>query len=246
VFAGYRDANDADALRQQASDRLSPIELDVTNVHHQVRVAEAVGPSLDALINNAGIVVAGPLEFIPPHQLDLQFAINVHGPIALIQRLLPALRNARGRIINVSSVNGRIATPFSAAYSASKFALEAFSDGLRVELRPWGIHTVLIEPGAVATPIWDTLRERAVRISGGFPEPANRLYGGVIAALGRVRTPGRAIPPDRVARVIVQALTAHRPRARYVVGWDARLGILLKAVLPTRWFDALLARRRRA
>jgi NAD(P)-dependent dehydrogenase (short-subunit alcohol dehydrogenase family) len=246
VFAGYRDAADADTLRQQASDRLTLIELDVTNVAHQLRVAEVVGPSLDALINNAGIVVAGPLEFIPSDQLDLQVAINVHGPVALIQRLLPALRTARGRIINVSSVNGRVSTPFSTPYSASKFALEAFSDGLRVELRPWGIQTVLIEPGAIATPLWDTSRDRAVRISGRFPEPAHRLYGRVIAALGRVRIPGRATSPDRVARVIVRALSARRPRARYVVGWDARLGLLLKALLPTRWFDALLARRRRA
>lgn len=191
------------------------------------------------------MVVTGPLEFIPPDQLDMQFAINVRGPVTLIQRLLPALRTAQGRIVNVSSVNGRLAMPFSLPYAASKFALEAVSDGLRVELRRWGIRTVLVEPGAIATPLWDTSRERAVRTFSDLPAEASQLYGGTFAALARVRTPRRAIPPERVARIIVKALTARHPRARYVVGWDARFGILSKALLPTWLLDLLMARWRR-
>ncbi|MEX1998275.1 MAG: SDR family NAD(P)-dependent oxidoreductase [Gemmatimonadales bacterium] len=245
VFAGYRSAANADALRRHASARLTPIQLDVTNDDDQASAAEAVGPSLDALINNAGVVVTGPLEFIPPDQLDMQFAINVRGPVTLIQRLLPALRTAQGRIVNVSSVNGRLAMPFSLPYAASKFALEAVSDGLRVELRRWGIRTVLVEPGAIATPLWDTSRERAVRTFSDLPAEASQLYGGTFAALARVRTPRRAIPPERVARIIVKALTARHPRARYVVGWDARFGILSKALLPTWLLDLLMARWRR-
>jgi NAD(P)-dependent dehydrogenase (short-subunit alcohol dehydrogenase family) len=165
--------------------------------------------------------------------------------VALTQRVLPALRTARGRLVNVSSVNGRVASPYSAPYAASKFALEALSDSWRIELRRWGIRTVLIEPGAIATPIWQTSARRALRLSGDYPAKAHDLYGRVFTALGNVRTPGRAVPPERVARAIARALHARRPRARYVVGRDARLAVLLKALLPTTWFDALLAQRRK-
>lgn len=246
VFAGYRDPAGADRLRAEASERLTVVPLDVTSDDDRARAATLVGERLDALINNAGIVVAGPLEFVPVAALREQFEVNVIGAIALTQAVLPALRAAHGRIVNVSSINGHVVSPFSTPYAASKFALEAVSDGWRMELRRWNIATILIEPGAIATPIWDASRERAQRISGAYPDRATALYGGMIAALGRVTTPARARPPEAVARVIARALAARRPRPRYLIGRDARMAMWLKRLLPTRWFDALLAGRRRA
>ncbi|MGD1157325.1 MAG: SDR family oxidoreductase, partial [Terriglobia bacterium] len=159
VFAGIRKAADAEALRHRASARLVPIRLDVsdeTEVEQAARnVTEALrGEGLAGLVNNAGIVVAGMLEFLPLDALRRQLEVNVVGQVAVTQAFLPHLRKARGRIVNIGSVSGLIAGPFSGAYAASKFALEALTDALRVELRPWKIHVSIVEPGNIQTPIW--------------------------------------------------------------------------------------------
>ena len=247
VLAGYRDPADAEALQAAASDRLTPIPLDLTTPDDLRAAANAVAAGgLDALVNNAGIVVAGPLEFLPLDAIREQFEVNVFGTVALTQAMIPALRAARGRIVNVSSVNGEIVTPFAVPYAASKFALEAFTDGWRLELRRDGIVTISIQPGAIATPLWETSRTRAARLATGYPPEAWERYGRVLALLEAARMPARAIPPERVAHLIATVLRRRRPRARYVIGRDARIGLLLRALLPTRWFDALLAGRRRA
>jgi len=247
VLAGYRDPADAEALQAAASDRLTPIPLDLTTPDDLRAAANAVAAGgLDALVNNAGIVVAGPLEFLPLDAIREQFEVNVFGTVALTQAMIPALRAARGRIVNVSSVNGEIVTPFAVPYAASKFALEAFTDGWRLELRRDGIVTISIQPGAIATPLWETSRTRAARLATGYPPEARERYGRVLALLEAARMPARAIPPERVAHLIATVLRRRRPRARYVIGRDARIGLLLRALLPTRWFDALLAGRRRA
>lgn len=249
VVAGVRSDTDARALADLSSG-ITPITLDVTQPQHRAAAAEAIRAAtgergLWGLVNNAGVVFPGPLEFLPLDALREQLEVNVVGLLGLTQALLPALRRARGRIVNVSSVNGRLATPFSGAYAASKFALEAVSDALRRELSPAGVDVVVIQPGAFRTDIWDTSRERARRISGGYPTSAHQHYGGVLARLNEVKVPDRAGDPARVARVIVRALLARRPRARYVVGGDARIGKLLAAVFPDRLVDRLLAARRR-
>ena len=247
VLAGYRDPADAEALGAAASDRLTPIPLDLTTPDDLRAAANAVAAGgLDALVNNAGIVVAGPLEFLPLDAIREQFEVNVFGTVALTQAMIPALRAARGRIVNVSSVNGEIVTPFAVPYAASKFALEAFTDGWRLELRRDGIVTISIQPGAIATPLWETSRTRAVLLAASYPPEARERYGRVLALLEAARMPARAIPPERVARLIATVLRRRRPRARYVIGRDARIGLLLRTLLPTRWFDALLAGRRRA
>jgi NAD(P)-dependent dehydrogenase (short-subunit alcohol dehydrogenase family) len=251
VFAGDRSLDDADALRRRSSDRLTPVALDVTEAESVAAAAAsveaAVGPAgLWGLVNNAGIVVPGPLELLPAEELHRQFDVNVYGVARLTQAVLPALRRARGpgRIVNVSSVNGRLATPWAVAYAASKFALEALSDGFRAELRKWGIQVIVVQPGAIHTAIWDTTRERAQHIVAAIPEEQKSLYRGVIDALARFRMPERALPPSHVAEVIAKALTAPRPRTRYRVGWDAKLGVLLAALLPDRLITHLVTRRR--
>jgi NAD(P)-dependent dehydrogenase (short-subunit alcohol dehydrogenase family) len=249
VFAGVRSPEDGAALRDAAGGHLSPLILDVTNESDVARAAgmvhEAVGErGLHGLVNNAGIVVAGPLEFLPEDALREQFGVNVFGALALTRALLPLLRTARGRIVNVSSVNGRLASPFSGAYAGSKFALEALSDALRMELAPAGVAVVVVQPGAIATPIWETSRLRALALLARYPPDAWTHYGGMLKRMQDIRTPHHAIAPERVARVVARALAARRPRTRYHVGWDARAGVLLVRLLPGRALDWVLGARR--
>jgi NAD(P)-dependent dehydrogenase (short-subunit alcohol dehydrogenase family) len=247
VFAGVRKQADADALRAVASDRFTPLLLDLTQPE-EIRAAaallsERVGDAgLWGLVNNAGIVVPGPMEYLPPQAVRDLFEVNVFGTLHLTQACLPLLQVARGRIVNVSSVNGRLVTPFNGAYSASKFALEALSDALRLELRPTGIQVVLVEPGSIRTAIRDTAQAHAARLSAGYPQVAREHYGKVLRRMERIRTPPHALTPERVARVIAGALAARRPRVRYRVGWDARIGVLAARMLPPRVLDALLTR----
>jgi NAD(P)-dependent dehydrogenase (short-subunit alcohol dehydrogenase family) len=253
VFAGVRREEDGVRLRAQASDRLIPIMLDVTDTAaiEQARnvVQDAVEDGLAGLVNNAGIVVPCPIEVLPLEDFRTQLEVNVMGVLGVTQAFLPLIRRARGRIVNVSSINGRVAVPFNTAYATSKFALEALSDGLRNELKRWGIHVSVVQPGAITTPIWESSIERAKRIAVGLPSEARELYSRALTKLERHSgdPPRHALPPERVARVIHHALTARRPKTRYLVGWDARVGALLKAVLPDRMMDFLLtnARRRR-
>jgi NAD(P)-dependent dehydrogenase (short-subunit alcohol dehydrogenase family) len=250
VFVGVRTDADAQTLARMSA-RISPLRLDVTSdaeVEAAARTVAAAAPhGLAGLVNNAGLVVAGPLEALPMDEIRYQFEVNVFGVLRVTRAFLPLLRSARGRIVNVSSINGRVVVPFVAPYAASKFALEALSDGLRMELARQGIHVSVVQPGAVATPIWETSVRRAQRTSAEIRGEAAALYGGIVKAIANrpPNPPARAIPPERVARVIARALTTRRPKARYLVGLDARVGALLEWLLPTRWFDAVRTARSR-
>lgn len=248
VFAGVRRPEDGDALRRGASSGVAPVILDVTDAASITAaaetLAEALGPSgLAGLVNNAGIVVGGPLELLPIDALRLQFETNVVGLVAVTQQFLPLLRRGRGRIVNVGSIAGRMATPLVGAYGASKFALEALTDALRVEVQPWGIEVALIEPGAVATPIWDKSRAAAAALQHDVSAEALSLYRDAIAAIEATaaRSARDAISTDAVTRAVLHALVAGRPRTRYLVGKRARLQALI-ARLPDRLRDRLLTR----
>jgi NAD(P)-dependent dehydrogenase (short-subunit alcohol dehydrogenase family) len=250
VFAGVRREADAEALRRGASPRLTPVRLDVTEEAQVRAAAEAVAAAaggdagLDGLVNNAGIVIAGPLECLPLSEVRAQLEVNVVGAVAVTQACLPLLRRARGRIVNIGSISGRSAAPFIGAYSASKFALEALTDSLRVELAPWGIEVAIVEPGAIATPIWVKSQALAERNLSTVDPGARALYEEAMAAMRRVveEAARRAAPADRVADAVAHALTARRPRTRYLVGADARLQAALARLLPDRLRDRLTAR----
>lgn len=247
VFAGVRRDADGSRLRRQASERLTPVLLDVTDPGSIAAARDTVQrlapDGLAGLVNNAGIVVAAPLEVLPLDRLRQQLEVNVVGVVAVTQAFLPLVRAARGRIVNVSSINGRVTVPVIGAYAASKHALEAVTDACRLELRRWGIHVVAIQPGAIRTPIWETSRAHAREIAREWNPNAAERYAGVARSIEQPgRAPGRAVPPDRVARVVAKALTARRPRTRYAVGWDARIGLWLKRLLPDRLLDRLIAR----
>lgn len=247
IFAGVRKAEDGAALQQAIGDRVMPLLLDVTNAEQiaaaQAIVAATVGErGLVGLVNNAGIAVGGPLEFMPLAEFHQQMQVNVYGVLAVTQAFLPLLRQATGRIINMSSISGLAASPFLGPYAASKFALEALSDALRLELRPWGIGVVLVEPGNIATPIWQKGLAFADQLEARMPPQAQEFYGPTFPFLRKMLTRSRGTPADVVAQVVEQALTVTHPQARYLVGNDARLRTWIER-LPTRWRDGLIASR---
>jgi len=256
VLAGVRDPAAGESLLADggtdAGGRLIPLILDVTDAGQAAEAAERVlvegerlgrpGGGLDALVNNAGIGLGGPLELLAADDLRRQFDVNVFGQVAVTQALLPALRRAGGRIVFISSIGGRVSMAYTAPYAASKHAIEAFADALRVELRSSGIGVALVEPGSVATPIWDKSRAEAQRVS--VPEELAEHYGHVAAAMDKTMqdTGRRGVSPEVVAETIERALTAPRPRARYVVGRDARAMLMAKRLLPDLVFDRLVKR----
>jgi NAD(P)-dependent dehydrogenase (short-subunit alcohol dehydrogenase family) len=224
----------------------------VTDPEHLAQAAASVqelnardgAPSagLDALVNNAGIGVGGPLELVTPEDMSRQFDVNVLAQVAVTRAMLPALRRARGRIVFLSSIGGRVVMPFTAPYAASKHALEAIADSLRVELVSSRVQVALIEPGSVATPIWDKSRTEAERFT--VPPELEAQYGHVRDAMGKFveQTARRGIPPEEVAETIERALTAPRMRPRYLVGRDARLMLVLRRLLPDRTLDRVVKR----
>jgi NAD(P)-dependent dehydrogenase (short-subunit alcohol dehydrogenase family) len=246
VVAGVRRTEDAQALREELGDRVVPTLLDITDQDAVVTTAELVSSEVGArglagLVNNAGIAVAAPLEFLSPAELRRQLEVNVVGQHAITQALLALLRRGRGRIVNLGSIGDRIVAPMTGPYHVSKFALRAWSDTLRLELYPWGIQVVLVEPGAVATPIWETSIAAAERLQQTLPSGVEELYGRAIAAArtSALRSAARGMPADQVASVVARALTVRWPRARYLVGTDARITAVV-ARLPDRLRDRLV------
>jgi len=244
VIAGVRDEEAGRRIAAEASGRLRIVHLDVTDHDSVQAAAEAAGDRLDALVNNAGIAVGGVVEALDLGELRRQLDVNVVGQVAVTQALLPALRAASGRVVFISSVSGRVSAPVMTPYTASKFALEAIADGLRVELRPWGVRVVLVEPGSIDTDIWRGADEQFSATLAAMSEEHRRLYDGLLTGSRKLirATAKRAAPAEKVVKVVEQAVTAPRPRTRYVVGADARGQILMRTVLPDRAFDAVVAR----
>lgn len=244
VYATVRAAGDGEDLVAEAAGEIHPLRLDVTDDEQIAALDEALPERLDAIVNNAGIVVSGPLETLSAAELREQFDVNVVGAVTLTNLVLPRLREARGRIVFVSSLSGMISTPMTGAYNASKFALEAIADAWRLELRPWGIEVVLIEPAMTDTDLWrnapETLESEAAEMSAEHRD----LYADHLDGMRRMvpRVQKMAKPVDGVAAAIEKALTAARPRARYPVGVDVRVQAALSGVTPDRVKDAAFGR----
>ncbi|MFN6517661.1 MAG: SDR family oxidoreductase [Nostoc sp. CreGUA01] len=247
VFAGVRQDIDAQTLQQKASSRLIPIFLDVTDAESIASVVDRLTNTVGdvgilGLVNNAGIAVPGPLELLPVAEFQHQMNVNVTGQLAVTQAFLGLLRQGRGRIVNMGSIAGRSPTPFLGAYNASKFALEALTDVMRMELKPWGISVSIIEPGSIATPIWNKSLTQAEIGQDSLSESALNLYG---QAMNTVRQKmqliaSRGISADIVAQAVVHALTAKQPKTRYLIGQDAKIQAVLKHILPDRLHDRLI------
>jgi NAD(P)-dependent dehydrogenase (short-subunit alcohol dehydrogenase family) len=238
VYAGVRREEDAQELRDSSLERISPVFLDVTD-HDQVdavarQIARDAG-RLDGVVNNAGIVKGGPLEYLPLVEWQEQLDVNVVGQVAVTKAMLPLIRSAGGRIVFIGSIAGRVATAMLGPYCASKFALEAIGESLRQELHPWGIRVSVIEPGAIKTAIWDKGRHDAGRIERGLPAAARTQYATHIAAIyrGIDMQDRQSADPAKVVKAVEHALFSRRPKPRYLVGADAKA---LSALI--RWFPA--------
>ena len=251
VFAGVRRDEDGEHLQKEASARLNAIHLDVTDplsiASSARQVSEAVGDTgLDGLVNNAGIGFGGPIEFTDLDRMRAGYEVNVFGPIAVSQAFLPLLRRggANARIVNVSSAAGKLTTPLIGPYCSSKFALEAISDAMRIELRSFGIKVAVIEPGFIDTPMQTKAQTQLPEEAAELGEAGQRYYGAALEKVQAlfVRFAKTAAPPEKVARQILRGLTAPRPRARYTAGPDAKLMSLLNRILPDRAKDAILGR----
>jgi NAD(P)-dependent dehydrogenase (short-subunit alcohol dehydrogenase family) len=226
VFAGVRKEADREALNKEGSDRLTPIILDVTDADTITSavdtVAQATSGGAFSLINNAGLSLNGPLELVPNDDVKKLFDVNVLGVLATTKAFLPLLRERNGRIINISSGHGLLAIPDKSVYAASKFALQAISDSLRVELKPFGVSVSSVVVGKVETAVLGKIvADREKMIAAADPELAN-LYSPLIEFFDNEVKGLPGIEPMEVARVVANALTAKRPKARYLIGPGAK------------------------
>ena len=237
VFASSRRREDLSFLPSQRG--VTALLLDVTDAASVARAVEAVlreAGRLDALINNAGFGQYGAVEDVSPEEWRRQFDVNLFGAVVAIRAVLPAMRAARrGTIVNVSSVAGKISIPFAAPYCASKHALEALSDALRVEVAPFGIRVVVVEPGPISTRFGETAREKVSGIIA-RPGPYSAFYPAAERAMETDFTKGR-LPPEAVARVILRAVESSDPKPRYRVTRMAKVFLPLRRVLPDRFLD---------
>ena len=244
VFAGVRREEHADALRQVASARLRPVFLDIT-VQKQIEeaaafVADCLGPEqgLYGLVNNAGAMEPGSIECMGLERLRHQMEVGFFGHVALIQALMPMIRQGAGRIVNVTSANGKMAMPMMGAYAACKHAMEAMSDALRRELRWWNIPVSVVAPGTVEAALWDNTPHSIDAIPNGKAEDPLRRYAEMGDRVWELMLRGRQVAskPEALAKVIKQALEARHPKARYCCGPGSRLAVF-GSVLPKALVD---------
>lgn len=250
VFAGVRKQADADSLEGEASERLTPVMLDVTQPDSinaaKEKVEDAVGKDgLAGLVNNAGVANAGPVEHLPVAEFRKVIDVNLTGQYAVTQAFLPEIRRGDGTIVFITSIGGRVASPFFSPYNAAKFGLEGMADSLRRELKPWeGIDVVVVEPGSIATPIWDKGNDAFDAAREKMDPEATRLYGPQLDRMKQVtrEADARGLEPIKVAKVIEQAIRSSDPKSRYIVGRDAKMMARLQSLAGDKRFDKLMRR----
>ena len=242
VIAGVRSQQDADAVTKLDPQRVSSVILDVTSADDIAALEQSLPEQLDAVVNNAGIAVGGAMETLSPDEWRKQLEINVIGALAVTQAALPRLRKSRGRIVFISSVNGRLSMPLVGAYAASKFALEAAADALRMELKPWKIRVVVVEPAQTDTDMWRTADTMVEDLEASLSPEHRGLYAKHIAGFKKMIPVSQklAVPTEKVSAVVEEALTAKRPRARYIVGLGPKAQVALMSVMPTKMRDIVL------
>ncbi len=244
VFAAVRKEADAKKLRDASSGKITTVIMDIVDYESVKRGAREIekvlgGAGLDALFNNAGISVQGPLEIIPIELFEQQIRVNVFGHVFVTQTFLPLLRKAQGRIVFTSSESGKITLPLIGPYSASKFALEAVANAFRIELRPWKIRVSSVELQTIKTPMWEKIDTSTEKLMASLPKQTRDLYQNELKTLS-VFPKWQAemgISMKKAVRVIIRALSARSPKARYLVGYEARLLVYSFAIWPTWMMD---------
>ncbi len=245
VFAGVRKEADGEALAREADGEVHTVLLDVADEASidaaAAFLAEHTGGELHGLVNNAGVYLGGPLELMRPDEIRKTLDVNVTGLLLLTRACLPLLRAAQGRIVNISSISGLIAMPGVSVYAASKHAVEAVTDALRVELQPFGVKVVAVEPGGVKTPIWDkgAKRDAAAREDRGTAE-TRELYAPIVRLLEKLNAKPGGLPPEALADVVTEALESSKPKNRYLVGKDAK-ALKMLTRLPDTLRDKAIA-----
>ncbi len=250
VFAGVRREADGQALESRTSGELTPVTFDITDETGIAKAVETVKAAvgdrgLAGLVNNAGIVKPGPLELQPIADFREQLEVNLFGPLMVTQAFLPLIRQGHGRVINVGSIGGRLVLPLHGAYSASKFAMEALSDGLRLELRQWNIPVSLVDPGVTDTAIFGKTLNAIDEAEKELVARQELRYEKQIAAVRELvkKTAADAAPPSVLADAIVHALTARKPRSRYLAGKQAKTTAIAARTLPDRLKDRVVAKK---
>jgi len=248
VYAGVRKASDAESLKAaDNTGNLEPVILDVTNESQlsdlKAYLSQKIGDvGLVGIINNAAIARGGPLEYVVPQVVRDMFNVNVMGPLLITQTLLPLVRTANGRIVNIGSIGGKIANPMAGGYSITKFGLEAFNDSLRQELAPQGIHVSLIEPGPIDTPTLQSSDQQIQEVLDSLTDEGKERYGNSIAQI-RVylqAVQNKSLPPQVVVDAAEHALESERPKTRYLVTKEAKIGNFLRWMLSDRALDMIL------
>ena len=240
----YAAARSDSALRELESlPGVHPTRLDITDRESLSALAAQLPAQLDGVVNNAGIIVNGPVEGLALEDLARQLDVNVTAQIGVTQAVLPKIRAAKGRIVFISSVSGLIATPGTGAYNASKFALEALADALRMELRPWDIRVSLVEPGPIRTDMWGQVLVEHDRMVAELTEEHRALYASHLAGTRRLlgRMQKMAADPKKVVNAVDHALTASRPKSRYLLDVASRVQKTVVSLTPTAINDAILA-----
>lgn len=248
VFAGVLPGEDTSTLTEDISENLHLIEIDITKPEMIQLAKEAIAKKtnkLDALVNNAGIPMAGPMEILPMADIRRTMEVNFFGHVAVTQAMIPMIREAKGRIVNVTSILGLLVATFTGAYSASKFAMEAFTDALRLELSPWGIQVSAIEPAVINTAIWGKIHEWNDMMLEELPSHAKELYMGKMkqSEQASLEQESTGVSPQMVAEKIAHALTAPKPKTRYLVGKSARLYDWIARFVPDRLRDRVMLSR---
>jgi NAD(P)-dependent dehydrogenase (short-subunit alcohol dehydrogenase family) len=249
VFAGVRKEADGDALRSAASESLTPVHVDVTDAESIAAMAEHVSgevgdAGLHGLVNNAGTTLPWPIEYLPLDGFRRQLEVNLVGPLAVTQALLPALRQGQGRVVNVTSAAGRASVPLMASYVSAKHGLEGLSDVMRLEFRQFGIQVAVIEPGFVGTAMGGKLQRDTEGAIGSLPDEGSRRYGPALAKLAHEigQHAATGSPPEVIAKAALHALTSKTPRTRYPSGAGAKRMLFMRRVLPDRQFDRIILR----
>jgi len=247
VLATVRNEADASILMNRNADHITPVIIELQN---QSMINDAVdqvahktkNEGLHGLVNCAAMLHCGPLEYFPRELWFEQYDVNLFGPMALTQAMLPLIRKARGRIINIGAVGGGISLPFYGAIASSKIAFEAVTDCLRRELHPFGIYVSIIEPGGINTPANDKMRDSVTRFLRDIEPVGHERYGKAMEAFSQwaYDMHRKNLDPGKVAKTVMKALQAKRPKARYRLGWDSRGSALLMRLFPDSWFDKII------
>ena len=247
VLGVVRNEADANELRQQDPQHIHPVLIELRD-QDSIREATEFAArktgedGLSGLVNCAAMLHCGPLEYFPRDLWFEQYDVNLFGPMALTRELLPLLRRASGRIVNIGAVGGGIALPFYGAIASSKIGFEAVNDCLRRELHPFGIHVSIIEPGGIATPANKKMRDSVTRFLQDLEPKGKERYGEAMEAFSQwaYDMHQHNLKPEKVAAAVLKALEARRPRTRYRLGWDSKSSALIMKLLPDRVFDKII------